>query len=296
MSLKKKSRKINQIVFQIFLLTEIVAIFLTGCTTPTAIATVSPTNIPIQTQQLETNTPLPTWTPRPTNTIVPTPTLDNISAVASEFNISSLCLFNYLISRDQNWIGADCKLSKELIIVEKTSNTRHTIQYSEIYDGDPSIFTTIPLSWSSNNEFFYFTTSTRCCVNDIRLGENGSLYRFSVKNKNWDVLVHAVSNPYYFFADNGDRYIYFNQFPYDAIEIGMVDVFTKKHKRVVLKGYTLDDPEYAWSKDKDKFAIVLWELQFRDGTPGNVMLKIDFNYWEMEILEKFDRNNLLGDE
>jgi len=162
MSLKKKSRKINQTASQIFLLTGIIVTFLTSCTTPTAIATVSPTNIPIQTQQLETSTPRPTWTPRPTNTIAPTPTLDNISALASEFDISSLCLFNYLVSRDQNWIGADCKLSKEFVITGKSNKSKITIRYQELYDGDLTHFSVRPLSWSSDDRYLYFTT--RCGV------------------------------------------------------------------------------------------------------------------------------------
>jgi len=230
-------------------------------------------------------------------TIAPTPTLDNIAALASEFDISSLCLFNYLISRDQNWIGADCKLSTEFIIVGKPNRSKIAIQYQELYDGELSRFSVRPLSWSSDNRYLYFTT--RCCVYEDIYNSNGSLYQFDIEKEIWNILVHAVYEPYYFFSDDGERFVYINQSNnfYDDTEIGMVEILTKKSKRVVIRGYTVDNPEeYAWSRNKDRFAIVLWELQFRNGTPGNVLLKIDFKKMEMEIIEEFDRNNLLGEE
>jgi len=104
--------------------------------------------------------------------------------------------------------------------------------------------------------------------------------------------------PYYFFSDDGKRFVYIRNSnnPYEDLEIGMVEILTKKSKRVVLKGYIIDDPEeYAWSRNMDRFAIVIWELQFRNGTPGNVLLKIDFKKMSMELVEEFNRNNLLGE-
>ena len=77
----------------------------------------------------------------------------------------------------------------------------------------------------------------------------------------------------------------------------MVEILTKKSKRVVLKGYIVNDlEEFAWSKNMDKFVIILWELQFRNGTPGNVLLEVDFAKMDMQIIEEFNWNNLLEEE
>jgi len=297
MLLKKKLQKNNQTAFQIFLLIGIMVTFITACSTPSIEVTVSPTNVPIQAQQLETSTPLPTWTPRPTNTIAPTPTLDNISVLASEFDISSLCLFNYLISRDQNWIGADCNLSKEFVITGKLNKNKTTIPYQELYDGDLNYFSIRPISWSSDDRYLYFTT--RCCNNDDTYNSNGSLYQYDMENKSWDILVHAVNEPIYFFSDDGERYISFNQFPEFTIQIDMAEISTKRNKRVVLKWHEVYDPVFKWSKSGNKFAIVIDKLISRSEHTGewkDVLLIIDFTRMEMELIEEFNRNNLLGDE
>ena len=295
MSSKKKSRAGEQIATY-FVLAGMAVLFLAACEHQTVLSTPTPTVTLIQRSPSQTSTPYPTTTPRPTATFSPTPTLNSLASLSVEFNIPEICLFNYLVSRDENWIAADCNLERELIIIEKLSGTRIAIPYQEIYNGDSSLAMSRPLMWSSDNRFLYFTTVYRDGEYDFTFDDTGSLYQFDTENRTWSILVHAIYRPYYFFSEDGERYVYFNHNNYyTELEVGMVEILTKKSKRVVLKGYMISDLEYEWSRNMNTFAIVLWELQFRNGTPGNVLLKIDFKKMDMEIIEEFDRNNLLGE-
>ena len=209
-----------------------------------------------------------------------------------------MCLFAYQVSKDGNWIGADCNTFHELIISQKGTNNKIAIPYQEILGKNPIAITVKPLSWSSDSRYFYFTTATVCCSVYNQHEGNGALYQYDTKLNFWSILINASYEPYYFFSDDGERFVYIKQFnnPDDGIEIGMVEILTKESRRIVLKGYMVGKPEeYVWSRNKDRFAIILWELQFRNGTPGNVLLRIDFKKLDMEIIEEFNWNNLLGE-
>lgn len=280
----------------------IIAVFVGACIAREVSVTPSSNSVPTSTQTSKTNTPVLTQTLKATPTVTITATIDMITALASEFDIPAACLFSdtYLVSRDQNWIGTDCNVFKELIINRKGAKNKTVIPYQDILDKDSNVFTVTPLSWSSDNRYFYFTTSTVCCSAYNRYEGNGALYQYDAEKNNWGVLINAEyegsEQPYYFFSEDGERYVYVNQFYEFNMEIGMVEILTKKTKRVTLKGFVIDSPEYAWSSNMDKFAIVLWELQFRDGMPGNVLLKIDFKKMDMELVEEFNRADLLGEE
>lgn len=273
----------------------IATLFLGACTSQVITVTSSLTDFPTFTQTPGTSAPLPTQTPRATLSIPATPTVDVTAALGAEFNVPVACLFNYQVSKDGSWIGTDCNVLKELIIVQKDSKKRIVIAYQDILDKSPNVFTVLPLSWSKDNRYFYFTTATICCSSENQYEGNGSLYQYDTERDYWDILVHANHEPYYFFSDDGEHYVYVNQFPEFNIEIGMVEILTKESKRVTLKGFIVDDPRYAWSRDMEKFAIVLWELQLRDGTPGNTLLRIDFEKMDMELVEDFDGSNFPGD-
>jgi len=295
---KNKIQARRRVIFYVVCFLAILTTTFSACASQTAVPTqVSTKNIPTQ-RPLETSTLFPTFTPQPTMTIAPTPTLDNITALASEFDMPAVCLFKYQISKDRNWIGADCNTSHELIIVQKGIGEKIVMPYQDILDKNPVAFTIKPLSWSSDSRYFYFTTATVCCSVYNQHEGNGALYQYDTEKNSWVILVNASYEPYYFFSDDGERFIYINQsnnLSYE-IEIGMVEILTKESKRVVLRGYTINDPEeYMWSRNADRFAIVLWELQSRNGTPGIVLLKIDFKEMDMEFVEEFNWNNLLGE-
>jgi len=297
MSPKKKLHN-NRWTSMFFELVCFVTISLTACMPQTISDTLTPSRPSTSTQIPIKATPTLTQTARPTSTLTATPTLDVVAALASEFNVPAVCLFAYRISIDHKWIGADCNTSHELIIAQKGTSNKVTITYQEILDKNPVAFTVKPLGWSSDSQYFYFTTATVCCSDYNQHEGNGALYQYDTKNNFWDILIKTSYEPYYFFSDDGERFIYIKQSNalYTEIEIGMVEILTRKSKRVVLKGYIVDNPEeFAWSKSMDKFAIILWELQFRNGTPGSVVLEIDFKKMDMQIIEEFNANNLLGE-
>ena len=103
--------------------------------------------------------------------------------------------------------------------------------------------------------------------------------------------MRAVYEPFYFFSEDGERYIYFNQYPHDTLEIGMVEIYAKASKRVVLQGYGIYEDLFKWSPSHDKFAIILYRIEPAAQTSMKVVLKIDFTKMEMEILE----NSVIGD-
>jgi hypothetical protein len=299
MSSKKKSQAISRIVI-FFVLAVMATTSLVACASQNISATISPTNSQIQIQPSKTSTSLPTTTPRPTITVTAIPTLDEITSLASEFGIPSVCLFSYHVSKARSWIGADCKLFRELIIVEKSSGKKIVIPYQEIDEEASGQFSTRPLSWSSDNKYFYFTT--RCCENE---DSNGSLYQFDIDKETWGILVHAVHEPFYFFSNNGERYVFLNHYLSDSsglpehLEVGMVNALLNTNNRIVFRyiwGPIDDKPIYVWSENSDKFAIILHRLtSIGEHTieSDEVLLKISFTKMDMELVEEFNRNNLL---
>lgn len=283
----RKFRENMQKIRMTFIL-GLVAISIVACTSNVN-ATPTFRVLPTRTQIPRTVTPIPSETPRPTLTITITPTVDKIAALASEFNVPGVCLFNYRISKDRNWIGTDCSLYRELIVANKSMAKNIILPYQEIEKDTPTYFSTRPLSWSSDNRYLYFTT--RCCEYDDSSNSNGSLYRFDSEEESWNILVQAVDEPFYFFSDDGERYIYLNHHPLEHLEIGMVDVLSNKSKRLVLKYYRgplYETPEYTWSSDGDEFSIVLEKIvTISPHTIGTeeVLLKIDFKQWNMELVE-----------
>jgi hypothetical protein len=271
-----------------------VAIIIVACSSDISV-TPTVNVLPTQTQFRKTVTPTASETPRPTLTITSTPTVDKIAALASEFNIPAVCLFTYRVSNDQNWIGADCPLYRELIIANKFVRKSVFLPYQEIEKEASTNFSTRPLIWSSDNRYLYFTT--RCCNYNDSDNSNGSLYRFDSEKESWSILVHAVYGPFYFFSDDGERYVYLNHQPLgdsgypEHLEIGMVDVLSNRNKRLVLKYYwgpLYEKPEYTWSRNGDEFSIVLQKviavhphtIDFK-----KVRLKINFSHWSMELEE-----------
>jgi len=298
---KRKFRQ-NKWVIRISFVFGFVGIFVIACGSEISVA---PTIdiLPTQTQFSETVTPIfsktpnPSLTPRPTSTITATPTIDKITVLVSEFNVPAVCLFTYLVSDDQNWIGTNCSLSKELIIANKLAEKKFILQYQEFEKNVPANFSIRPLSWSSDNRYLYFTT--RCCDYDDSYNSNGSLYRFDIEKESWGIVVNAIYKPFYFFSDDGERYVYLNHHPledengFEELEIGMVDILSNNSKRVVLKYYWgYDTPEYMWSSDGKQFSIVLHKItaihySTIDITTETkeVRLNIDFNRWYMELDE-----------
>lgn len=277
-----------------------IAIFIAACNSERSVT--SPIDIhPTQSPISKTVTPIYSKTPEPSNTPAPlstntaTPTLDSLTILASEFDVPTVCLFTYLVSNDQNWIAAHCPITKELIIANKFAENKLSLPYQEIEKETLNNFSTHPLSWSSDNRYLYFTT--RCCNYDDSLNSNGSLYRFDIENETWSILVRAIYEPYYFFSDDGERYVYLNHYPWEGsdyheqIEIGMVDVLSNKSKRVVLDYYSglrYIKPEYEWSSNSDEFSIILEKIvTIHPHTIGaeEVRLKINFRQWYMEIVE-----------
>ncbi len=165
----KREFRENRRAVRITFILGFVATFILACSSERSV--IPTLNIfPTQTQFPKTVTPIFSETPRPTLTITTTPTIDKIAALASEFNVPGVCLFTYLVSSDQNWIGADCSLYRELIIANKSAEKNISLPYQEIEKEVSTNFSTRPLSWSSDNRYLYFTT--RCCnsecVNDLR--------------------------------------------------------------------------------------------------------------------------------
>ena len=300
---EKKILSGRRVIFYAVCLLGFLASTLSACASQTAIPTQISTNIPTQ-RPLETSTPFPTLTPRPTMTIVPTATVDNIAALASDFEIPVVCLFTYRISNDRNWIAADCPLYRELVIANNSLGRKVVLPYQEIENEVPTNFSLRPLSWSSDNRFLYFTT--RCCDYDDSYNSNGSLYQLDIDKESWRILVHAVYEPFYFFSNDGEQYVFLNHSPLDSssspehLEIGMVDLLSNKNKRVVFRhlwGPLYDELIFAWSKDNDKFAIVLYRPTFHphEVTYNKEMLILDFNKMDMELVEEFNSRNLLGE-
>jgi hypothetical protein len=296
----KREYRQNKWAIRISFVLGFIAIFVIACS-PEISFTPTINILPTQTQLSRTVTPIssktpgPSLTPRPTSTITATPTIDRITALASEFNVPAVCLITYLVSNDQNWIAAHCPLSKELIIANKSTGKKIILPYQEIEKEVPTYFAILPLSWSSDNRYLYFTT--RCCNYFLSDSSNGSLYRFDIERESWSILVHAVYEPFYFFSDDGERYVYLNHYPLESsgypeeLEIGMVDFLSNKSKRVVLKYYwgpLYETPEYTWSSNGDEFSIILQNIvaihphtiDFKE-----VLLKIDFKHWNMELVE-----------
>jgi len=188
-------------------------------------------------------------------------------------------------------------------MVEKSSGRKIVLPYQGIDEEAPSQFSTHPLSWSSDNQYFYFTT--RCCEYEDIYNNNGSLYQFDIRKEAWSVVVHAAYEPFYFFSHEGERYVFLNHYPSDSsglpehLEIGMVNVLSKENKRVVFRyvwGPLYDKPIYTWSEKSDKFAIILHRLTtLSEHTieSDKVLLKVDFAKMNMELAEEFDITNLL---
>lgn len=302
----EKNAKLTCRVVIFLILSVPILLLLASCASNNVPVTVVPTNFPVLPQPSETNTPFSTSTPRPTATITISPTIDVITALASEFNIPPVCLFtnSYIISNDHNWLGVDCKSSQELIIVNKSSGNNTIVRYQDLDKEVPNNFFVLPLSWSSDDQYFYFTT--RCCDLDKTYSHNGSLYRFDTQTKKWDVVVRTIIESYYYFSENGERYVFINPYTLDEIEIGMVDTSINKSKRVNLKYYFVQldygETKHIWSNNHDQFAIVLEKItaihiggiDAVDDTT-DVVLRIDFTKMVMELVEKFDENNLLGE-
>lgn len=296
---------------RVFYLSGIIVLLLSACASqqiPTGIT--SPTSVPIEISPSVTVTSIPTITPRPTQTVTATSTVDAITALASEFNIPAECLSAYRISSDRNWIGADCPSASELIIANKSLKSKIILPYQELVkEVDPNL-STLPLSWSSDNRYFYFTT---LCCNDTSSNSNGSLYRFDTEKESLSIIVRGKYEPFYYFSNDGNRYVFLNHyqdsinslFP-ENLEIGMADILANKNKRAVFQ-YLLG-PIYGtdhiygkatteWSKDNNKFAIVLLRprLEGDQALYDQLLLTFDFVHMSMKLVEKFDENNLLGE-
>ena len=302
MSSEGKSREAKRIAIY-FALVGMSASFLVACASQSIPVTVSPTSFQSQIKPSKTSTPLPTTTPRPSITATAIPTTDEITLLASEFDVPAVCLFNYQVSKDRSWIGADCKLFRELITVEKSSGSKIVLPYQEIDEKAPSQFSTRPLGWSSDNQYFYFTT--RCCEHEDNFNSNGPLYQFDIEKEVWNIVVHAVYEPFYFFSPDGERYVFLNHYLSDSsglpehLEIGMVDILSNENKRVVFRyiwGPLYDKPVYAWSENSDTFAIVLHRLITASEhtiESEKLLLRARFTKMDMELIEDFAINNLL---
>ena len=80
----------------------------------------------------------------------------------------------------------------------------------------------------------------------------------------------------------------------------MVEPSAKKSKRVVLKDYwgpLYNEPNFAWSKNNEKFAIVIYQPTFHphEVLLNEVMLRVDFAKMEMELVEEFNLNKILDE-
>lgn len=279
-------------------------LIVSACTPQTPISTPAPTVTLIRQSPAKTSTPYLTATPRPTATALPTFTPDTSTTLASEFDVPSACLINYLVSRDQNRIGADCNISREFIIVDKLFKTKVTISYHQIYDGDQTSVRMRPLSWSSDNRYLFFTTASRDGPFDLSFDTIGSLYQFDTEKETWSILIRAVSNPYYFFSNDGARFVFLNHYPLENsgfpehLEVGMMDLASNRSKRVVFRnlwGPLYDELLFEWSDNNDKFAVVLYRPTFHphEITFNAETLIIDFNKMDMELVQGSNKNNLL---
>lgn len=262
----------------------------------------TPPNTQIQTPISIASTPIPSATTRPTFTAMATPTLDTMTSLALEFNVPTVCLFNYLISNDQNWIAADCPLYRELILSNKLSGEKIAIDYEKTDIGTATYLLMRPLGWSSDYQYFYFTT--RCCEYEDDYNSNGSLYQFDVKDGTSAILIHAVYEPFYFLPPDGERLVYFNHHAYpnsnvpEYLEIGMLEFSSAKSKRIVLTGHNVplqENPNHIWSNNNKMFAIVLEVPNFTEMRTDSVLLRVDFTTMRMTTFEEFNENKLLDE-
>jgi hypothetical protein len=83
----------------------------------------------------------------------------------------------------------------------------------------------------------------------------------------------------------------------------MTEVLTNKSKRTVFKHVRgpIDGeiPVFAWSENGDKFAIVVYRLASISGDmvmQQDVLLRIDFVQWELEVIVDYDESNLLREK
>lgn len=301
-----KPQTVNQSSFHRLVLGIITLVF-TACLSVPAVATSTPVFLN-QTQPPATSIPTFTFTAtfKPTITIAATPTLDEITALASKYNIPSVCLFTYLESSDHEWIGADCNLFRELLIAQKHGE-QYKIPYQELPEMDPDYSTIHPLSWSADNRYFYFTPATRCCLSFSPFNSPdtyGSLYQYDTEKKTSSIVIRSIYMPSYFFSNDGKRYIYLNHHTSDHgyspeyLEIGMVEPNVNKSKRIVLKYYwgpIYNEPIFAWSKNNERFAIVIYQVTFHphEVDLNKILLKVDFTKMEMEFVEGFNLDKVL---
>lgn len=299
---EKKLQARCQAAVGVILFLAIVVFVITACAPSRTTVTPSPISSPTQSQPPKTSTPFATSTLRPTMTIATTATSDILTTLVTQYNVPLVCLSTaYLESRNQEWIATDCKLFQELVISSKAPTNKFTIPYQEIYNEDPNTFSIIPLSWSSDSQYFYFTT--RCCTLENNLNEYGSLYEFDTDKNTWKILVRADEDPYYFFSENGERYISFNNHIQSEgngyqiyLEIGMAELSTRTNKRFVLQNYEIKRFEkeqvYVWSKDGNKFALIIGRLN-RSGTV-DVVVVVDFIKNSIERFENANINDVLN--
>jgi hypothetical protein len=284
-----------------------------SCTSPAIPTTTTPAGSSTPTQATATNIPTASQTPKPTLTSVATPTENFIDSIALEFDLPGVCLFDksYLVSRDQDWIGADCNLYQELWIKQKNQD-QITIAYQELSDLDPTYFTIQPLSWSPDNRFFYFTTLTKCCLGFLPYNDAGSygpLYQIDTTNGSWSKLIRDVYKPLYYFSNDGTKYVSLNHFPANTttypeyVEIRMTDISANKNKRFVFKNVwgpiNGNTPLFAWSQNNAEFAIVVEKLAAITGDTtwlSDALLKIDFTHWKAEIIDEYDESDLLREQ
>lgn len=309
---KSKNPAMRQAIFYAICLLGVLATILSACTSQIGTPTLLYVNTLTPPRPSKTSTPNPTKTLQPATTITATPRPNKYTILSSEFDVPKSCLTayptsneTYRISIDQNWIAANCSLYQELVMSNKVSGKQIKVRYKDIESEVSDNFLIYPLSWSSDNRYLYFTT--RCCESDDHESSNGSLYRFDLEQGSWILLVRGLYEPLYFFSPDGERYIYINHhiketdFYPEYLDIVMVDVPLNKGKKVVLKNFIgpfESSPNYEWSATGDKLGIVLDRINFGGDYTWleSELLIIDFNYWAMELLDKFDGTNLLGNK
>jgi hypothetical protein len=153
---------------------------------------------------------------------------------------------------------------------------------------------------------------TKCCFSFLpynSAGSYGPLYQFDTTNGSWGKVIRDVYEPLYYFSNDGTKYVSLNHFPPDTtgypeyVEIRMTDISEDTTKRFVFKNVwgPIDGrtPLLAWSENNTEFAIVVEKLAAITGDMiwlTDVLLKIDFTHWKIELIDQYDGSNLLGEE
>jgi hypothetical protein len=154
------------------------------------------------------------------------------------------------------WSASACWYG-EFQIINRDASVEWIIPYSSLYPppANPKMLgDVIPLYWTEDSAYLYFTTSY-CCVDTDSVSQAESLYRLDLRTGDWLRMISGYFN-YYSFSPTGQRLIHIpdEQVNGKSAIINIIDLDTDNNTYITLNGYEQAAWVY-WRGDGKAFAI-----------------------------------------